>query len=567
METAKIEFGSEAVNKNAQILLSGIWYSELPDLLEIKDKLANNIQTVLKKQNETGYSTYKTEQDGFITDFKNVVSPKYLRSPGVEPIIYYTFKKNGALREMQIPNLIHHIGFIYNSLWIFGDLFEKIYLDNAYEEKIANSSSYLVLGEEFYIPVRYDDIEEIEEGIFVSTNNKIHGNVLMESKKRQFDEQAEAYLYSIKLDIESFFPNIYTHYFEKMAHKKLYSDFDEAKKYFEFLDTFHQRINNNQTKGIPAGVFSAHIAAELLMLSVDDEIREKFKEDDMGYIRYVDDLTFFSDSKEKLEDINVEVQQILNQYRLRINGNKTQISQSIYNISLTDIGEICFKLPFLQISDEPNILSQENIITLKKYIAELMQKKEISQIKTVFSLFYKKLKEDKLKIENVEKELLHILLLAVFEEKTITWQVYRIIDWIFDKTKNKVKYQELLIKKLPVVNRIYRDSILQIWHYYVLSKSMNQIEKKQFFENNKQYLQNPILVTMFVEKGNHMNAHIMTYIKENFLKESNTTDWKKRIMYSRWWLPLMKIRMVDVHNYENFLQTSMFPEVLADLMS
>lgn len=65
------------------------------------------------------------------------------------------------------------------------------------------------------------------------------------------------------------------------------------KRYFTFLDQFHQRVNNNQTKGIPAGVFSSHIAAELCMLCVDEEIRRYIADRPIGYIRYVDDLTFF----------------------------------------------------------------------------------------------------------------------------------------------------------------------------------------------------------------------------------------------------------------------------------
>ena len=45
----------------------------------------------------------------------------------------------------------------------------------------------------------------------------------------------------------------------------------------------------------------------------------------------------------------------------------------------------------------------------------------------------------------------------------------------------------------------------------------------------------------------------------------NETDWKRKIMYSKWWLPLYCIWLVDEHNYEQFMQSKTFPELLKDL--
>lgn len=60
------------------------------------------------------------------------------------------------------------------------------------------------------------------------------------------------------------------------------------------------------------------------MLCVDYEISEKMKDKSMDYIRYVDDMVFFSDNKQELEGMVSEVQRILGKYRLRINGSKTE---------------------------------------------------------------------------------------------------------------------------------------------------------------------------------------------------------------------------------------------------
>lgn len=36
-------------------------------------------------------------------------------------------------------------------------------------------------------------------------------------------------------------------------------------------------------------------------------------------------------------------------------------------------------------------------------------------------------------------------------------------------------------------------------------------------------------------------------------------------MFSKWWLPIFKIKMVDDYNYDRFLKSLLFPKVLTDL--
>ena len=81
----------EHTQENAGLLLQGMWYSELPDILCI-DKRKVKILNVLENmcwQDET--DNFKFEND-FITEFKNIFSPPYLRKPGVETIVFYDYK-------------------------------------------------------------------------------------------------------------------------------------------------------------------------------------------------------------------------------------------------------------------------------------------------------------------------------------------------------------------------------------------------------------------------------------------------------------------------------------------
>lgn len=569
-----INYEKENTLANSEILLSGIWYSELPPIIDM-NHLKSNIKYVMEQLKEDKYDTYKKSQTGIVIDMNSVVSPDYMRQPGVEPIIYYTFKKNHGLREMQIPNLIHYISFIYNSLWVFEDLFEKLYLAGDYSEYVSSSNSYIVFGEEFIINTAgYEDELENSElrGIFVSSNSKIQGSLVMSTNKERYELAAGTYRYGLKMDVESFFPNIYTHYFDKIKTMKPLNAFEGIDNYFTFLDTYHQRINNNQTKGIPAGIFSAHLASELLMLCVDVRIKQEILKDNMGYIRYVDDLTFFSDSKEELSIVASKVQKILNEFRLRINNNKNELFSTVRRIENTNLNEIKSNFLWLLPSNDEATLDYHALDSLKAYIAELLEQKRISQIKTILTLLNKKIKNDNFNVNNMEYSIVCYCQVLILEDLNLACHGYRIIESVMCKIKERqgdlAKYIDLLKNKTNIIDKEYEDTLVQIWHYYVLTGNLNDIEKISFLEERKTegVIKNPIILAMFVIDGKKKNTKLFKYILDMFKKETNgASDWKQKIMYSRWWLPLYKIWLNDNHNYENFMQTSLFPKVLKDL--
>lgn len=560
-----INFNLESTEKNARTLLEGMWYTELPELLD-KERLCNNLLNVLMNIDIWKiYDSYEMDEKDFITDYKNIDSPSYLRMPGVEPVTYYAFKNNKSLREMQIPNLIHYIGFIYNSLWIFDDLFEELYSNPDNKNYIDNSNSYVVLNELFHIPKEYEDDEEVELGVFTNKNNKIQGSAIMSSNRARYEQVAEAYLYGMKMDIESFFPNVYTHYLDKIHAMEPFDGFEGTKRYFTFLDTFHQRINNNQTKGIPAGTFSAHIAAELCMLCVDAKVRGCVDANKIGYIRYVDDLTFFADSQEELIKMEFDIQKVLNVFRLRVNGNKTNIFRNATSRQLTNIEEINHRFGDWFSDQENHKLSTNDIQFLKEYVASLIEEERTSQVKVILTKLLKGIASNVVDIQQEYRALFCYLITLIFENENLAVHCYRILDELLKSDFSKECYG-ILKKKTGMVDAKYSETLLQIWHYYVLIKYMNKLEKKKFFEEHAHMLRNPIIYTFFVEVGDKENSHIVRKIKEGFLLEETNSGWKKKIIYSKWWLPLLKIRMVDLHNYERIFEKSYYPKVLEDII-
>lgn len=564
---------SQRDKKNIQILLSGWWYNELPPVLDFSILRDNICSTVMGIGNRE-YECYELGNNLQVSGFKGITSPPYKTSSGnigdqwTEPILYFAFKKTKNYREMQIPNMVQYLAFVYNTIKVFDDIFEKLYLDHRFCKYVENSNSYVVMGEYFIIHNEYEDIEEIEEGIFVSNNNKQVSNATFSVNQKRYNLQQKAYLYSIKIDIESFFPNVYTHNFEKMFKTSPFSSLEIDDSYFVFLDKFHQKINNNQTKGIPAGLFSSHIAAELLMISVDEEIRNYIKDMDVGYIRYVDDMIFFSDDMNELDKIYSIVQKVLNKYRLRINGVKTEQKKNIEKVySLTDIEEIHRLFPCLK--EENNIVIDNNDFKrLKIYILELLKKENISQIKSILTKVKKTISRDFYRIEQeVLEGIFNYFVMLIFEDENLAYHIYQILEEIIDKSVIKEKYLDVLQKKQKLIDEKFSDTLIQIWNYYIITKYLDDDGLDELWEICKGNVTNPIIVSCFVKKGEGENRKLFRWITECYSKEiKDESSWKNSIMFSKWWLPIAKIRQCDKKNYFSFMESKNFPEVLKKLI-
>lgn len=558
-----VDLTQENYLTNARLLLHGFWYAELPDLLDI-NSLEESIEDIFDEIENGQVKSFKQDTDDFILDFSRIVSPPYIRAPGVEAISFFDFKKNNSLREMQIPNLLHYIAFIYNTLLNFESLFQTLYLNSDNAQYVANSNSYLVFEDEFVLHSYDGDDNIIAAGVFTTKNNKISTSAaLTENKKRLLVAEAD-YLYSLKMDIESFFPNLYTHNFEKMANKIPFSKLDADFRYFQFLDRFHQRINNNQTKGIPAGTFSSHIAAELCMLCVDEEIRTYLKncKNPVGYVRYVDDLNFFSDSESELAELYPAIQSILNKYRLRINGNKTEAIHAVYTSQAAYLAEIEQEFPKLKLSDSKQTVSISDFFLLKRYIGKCLKESRSSQIRGILTLVLRRLQGNNLSIDEISDEFFYYLLKLVFEDVSLTAHIYRLLDFILENTLDSTPLIAALKKKKSKIDAEYPDTIFQIWHYYILFRHSNHEDQINMIATLKDKHFNPLLAACMVLSGKGKNKELYKIIRDAYIQESGSSQWQSEIMNSKWWLPLFKISRYDSHDYDHFMKSNNFPPLL-----
>lgn len=571
-----IDKNNDIQQRNIDLLIAGYWYEDLPPVIDIAN-MKEMIKGIIEKIDNDIYDDfYKT--DGIITEYKNTQAPSYIFNDGIEPITFFEFKKNGALREMQIPNLKYYCTFVYNTIAVYDELFSKLYSEPEYDKYVCNSNSYILFNELFHIYKLYDGSEEIiESGIFAVKNNKTTGQLAHEENNVRYLKKQGAKLHSVKVDIESFYPNVYTHYLSKIKDAEPYKDNICCDTYFDFLDYYNMKINNNQTKGIVTGVYSSTISAELLMLCVDYEINNVIG-DEVTYIRYVDDLTFFSDSLEEIYSKLPLVQRVLNKYRLRINNNKTETQKSIYNMSYVDMYELKKRFDFFDF-DSADIIKYDKEIfyNIKGYVARAYDNNLKSEIKAFLSMFRRAISLKKLcfdideKIDLKKHTVAYMLQLACLEP-IFASRCYRVIISILDLIDKKNKKDEivkLLKSKNDFINVTYHDSLLQIWHYYVLSKHDVKLNIKELLDSFGSDEINPIILAGFVKEKNAANKELFDYIKKTYssivYKEGESSYWMRSIMFSKWWLPLLVIYLKDGKNYSQFYESQHFHEIYKEI--
>lgn len=562
---------------NIERLIEGYQYSYLPEGLFFDDRECNIFEIVLKLLNNESLYCYNKKNDLInIQILSKVSSPSYIYNFGSEPISFFDFKKNGSYREIQIPNLIFYIAFIYNSIISSEDIFNKIYIED--NEFTKYSNSYIVFEKQFIIHNRYDKTyDEVFCGEFAPRNIKTINQLAIENSALKYLEKMSSKFFVLKIDIESFYPNIYTHLLSRIKHNKPYNDLISNNNYFDFLDKYNMKVSSNQTKGILVGNFSSNITSELLMLCVDYEIVDYIKDLNIEYIRYVDDLTFFSDSREQLQEIVDYVQKVLNQYKLRINHTKTEIKENVLFVDSLDFNSIDHDFELIK----EIWTNHEDFIQLKEMFKSYLELGKVSELKVILSRLARKISEGKFEfnsfgIDKMSKYMVNYILQLTFYDTNLTVNCYRVLYELFKFYKEKsLEFDELidcLCDKTRQINSKFSNTVIQIWHYYLLNQFGAIKNKPNYYDellnqtNDQNETINPLVLVTFIENGDGKNEEIFNYIMNAYCKNiDDENNWKSSIMLSKWWLPLLRIRMVDKKNYHNFYNLKYYHSIWEEL--
>ena len=523
-------------------LYNGLFDKELPDLFVIpeQDKIEDLLNKVRIKEDFQLFKYSSDEFDTRITDFYSIKLHEE-EYAGAENTLYYSYKNGGSLRQMGILNPFYYIAFIHNSILFKDSFFILKYLNFPYYN---HSLSPIFANTDFYIIEDFYGRDE-EEYVMNFLVNKCGFDFMQE----KISNNESSFLFSLHVDISNFYQNIYTHHLERLGTK--YDTFssktdNRIASYFKFLDRFNQNTNLSQTKGIIPGPFSSTLCAELFMCEIDKKILDYIanNHEKIGYVRNVDDFTFYSDSKEKLEEIFIKIQLLLSEYKLSINEEKTKILPCAFEYEesmLDDIETIVNSF----------LTAEQKVSTLENYkaaIGKAIREKKYSLAKAVLTKT-----NNEIIVRNYEfndsKPLINFLLKLSLTEKYLGSRCFKMIDTLMSKNINLFNEQILedFVQKNDLINDLYKDSIIQIWYYYLINKYGSDDIVSQCFDKyiKTEYTKNPLVLSTFVKKGDGKNKHIFDEIKKEVVSNGS-------LFYTKYVHTIMRIFANDKKNYENY---------------
>lgn len=150
---------------------------------------------------------------------------------------------------------------------------------------------------------------------------KLHSETLL--------HRSAGYKYVLRTDISRFFPTIYTHSIPWALHSKLVSKADRNRVplYGNLLDETCRQLQDGQTIGLPIGPDTSHIIAEAIASAVDVQLCAQVG--GLSGFRFVDDYYLFFHTRQEAESCLASLAQLLSQYELQINFEKTRICETV----------------------------------------------------------------------------------------------------------------------------------------------------------------------------------------------------------------------------------------------
>ncbi len=167
------------------------------------------------------------------------------------------------------------------------------------------------------------------------------------------------YPISVELDIQNFYPSIYTHsiswaFLGKENAKNKTGDYSE---FSNRLDKLFQNCNDGQTNGIPVGNEISNLIAEVILKDIDEKISEKIKEYSFNIriLRFRDDYKILCKNQDTARQLVEIISEIIYEfYGLVINDAKTKIYKlyDLDNVYLKHVAKLTLSSHFININEK-----------------------------------------------------------------------------------------------------------------------------------------------------------------------------------------------------------------------
>jgi len=285
----------------------------------------------------TSYNFYQycNKNPEEFTDIKN-------KSKGY--IYFESIRNTNIPRSYGIPNPMKY-NFLCKELRDNWDNIKSIFKDNTKEDRYKVSRIHLRKRSDnqalFNNSYEEDQIDELEEGTEEEFNhfdevpreleceNLEKALFCMNYKNWRIDgdpiiDFSLGKKYVVKADISQCFPSIYTHAITwALVGKDIAKQHKDKPAWYNNIDKCCQNMRNGETHGLLIGPHASNLISEIILTSVDKELRCK----GYDYVRHIDDYTCYTKSHEKAEqflrDLNIE----LRKFDFIINHKKTIIEE------------------------------------------------------------------------------------------------------------------------------------------------------------------------------------------------------------------------------------------------
>lgn len=243
---------------------------------------------------------------------KNIGYLKGNKPSATKTLLHNLSRAGGLCRKLSIPNPISFY-FLCNEIdnnW--NDILQKLNVS-----KISLTSP----------------VFEIWKNRAIKTKHSFYEREIFITELRSISR------YILKTDISRFYSSVYTHIIPWAIYGKEFAKCNkwENDLYGNKLDKFSRNIQDQQTNGIPIGPDTSLIISELILSDIDHKISEKFPRKNSSYvkktIRFMDDYEFGFTTKSEAEECLSIVQEVLQEFHLEINNEKTKIIELPYPVT------------------------------------------------------------------------------------------------------------------------------------------------------------------------------------------------------------------------------------------
>jgi hypothetical protein len=321
--------------------------------------------------------------------------------------------------------------------------------------------------------------------------------------------------YILVVDINTYYPSIYTHTIPWCLHTKEVAkvNFNNDSLLGNHLDMDIRNMQDGQTMGIAIGPLTSVVIQEIISTTIDNEFKKIMGRETPGF-RYTDDIEYFFTTHEEASKALSGITKILKEYNLDINIEKNGIKKIPLEIEAEWVYHFVnykfIKTPKSEFSIDIQRKQIVEYFNLKFNFQSNINEKGIS--KFAIKLFHSKniVHRENWKIFN------SLLMQAVQVDSAIMPDVFRIIEnYKYKGYEIQLDLMELFVNSLIETNCLINNDYEIIWSLSLANKFDLKINENasyllSYYENA---LVNILVIILYDKSLIHNSINFQPYEK------------------------------------------------------